>query len=276
MSLIEAAVRKAKEKLAAEQQKEAPERPVPSSQSPDSGIGEATDAEPRRVLPVAPVRTSIMEVNGVLPQVRDVAAQRAYRVLRTRVRQRMLANGWHTLAVTACGMGEGKTLTAINLAISMASDSDTPIYLVDMDLQRPKISSYFGLQFQKGLSDYIDGEAVLDEIVYSPGVEGLAIVPNSRSIELSSDVLGSPRIQELCRSLSAERPRPLVIFDLPPLLIGDDVIKFSPHFDTMLFVVSEGTTPRATLKRATEALKELSVIGVVLNRSAEGEEAKYY
>jgi Mrp family chromosome partitioning ATPase len=80
----------------------------------------------------------------------------------------------------------------------------------------------------------------------------------------------------LCRSLAAELPRPIVIYDLPPLLIGDDVLKFYPNADCTLFVVSEGQTSRAAVQRAQEVLQEMNLLGVVVNRSSEREESAYY
>lgn len=282
MSLIEAAVGKAKKlsETGLHRAVQLPEGPPASPRrerrpQPDAAMVAARAAE-ARVLPVASVDAETMERHGVLLQVHDTAAQRSYRILRTRVQQRMQAQGWHSLGVTASGAGEGKTLTAINLAISLARDVNTWVYLVDLDLQRPKIASYFGLQFGKGLSDYLAGQADFDEVLYSPGVERFGIVPNSQSLEYSSDVLGSPRVRELCESLAGERPQPIVIFDLPPLLMSDDVIKFSPNVDCTLFVVSEGQTARATLQRATETLQDMNVLGVVLNHSTEREESGYY
>jgi len=282
MSLIEAAVQKAK-KLADTQtpRTPAPERTPTQAPAkrrvlePDSATVAARAAMARPV-PVAPADPQVMERSNVLPQVSDAAAQRAYRILRTRVQQRMQAMGWTSVAVTAAGAGEGKTLTCINLAIALARDVNTWVYLVDLDLQRPKIASYLGMQFSKGLSEYLSGQAQFDEILYSPGEERLAVIPNAHAYDYSSDVLGSPRVRELCQSLAAENPRPIVIYDMPPLLLSDDVIKFSPNFDCTLLVVSEGVTSRASLKRAQEALHEMNLLGVVLNRSAEREDSHYY
>jgi protein-tyrosine kinase len=284
MSLIEAAVEKAKRKIAETgmpRSSDLAEEHVASSprretQSQADAATVAVRVAQARVLPDSPVDAAVMERNGVLLQMTDTIAQRSYRVLRTRVQQRMQTQGWHSLAVTASSVGEGKTLTSINLAISLARDINTWVYLVDLDLQRPKVASYLGLQFDKGLADYLGGTAQFEEIIYSLGVERLAVVPNSQPMERSSDLLGSPRIRELCASLASVQPKPIVIFDLPPLLVGDDVIKFAPNVDCTLFVVAEGMTSRATLQRATESLQEMNLLGVVLNRSAEREESGYY
>ena len=80
----------------------------------------------------------------VLPQVTDAGALRAYKILRTRVLRRLEANQWHSFAVTGVTAGEGKTLTAINLAMALAQDVNTWVFLVDLDLQRPRVADYLG------------------------------------------------------------------------------------------------------------------------------------
>jgi protein-tyrosine kinase len=286
MSLIEIAVEKAKKiadtgvhrAIAPPADAPATAPPPPRRQSRpqlDEAAAAALAAQARK-LPVARVDAATMERNAVLPQVTDTAAHRAYRILRTRVQQRMEQQGWHSLAVTACGSGEGKSLTAINLAIALARDPAIWVYLVDLDLQRPAVASHLGLQFEKGLSDYIGGQARFEEIIYSPGIDRLGVIPNRQVMEDSSDVLAGPRMRELCQLLAAEKPRPIVIFDLPPILLSDDVIKFSPNFDCALFVVSEGLTSRAGLQRASDSLQGINLLGTVLNRSSERDESSYY
>ena len=217
-----------------------------------------------------------MERHCVLLQVRDETAERSYKILRTRMQQRMEEASWHSTAVTAASAGDGKTLTAINVAIALARDVNTWVFLVDLDMQRPKVGAYFGLQYDKGLSDYLAGTASFDEIVYEPGVERLAIIPNGRPLEQSSELVVSPRMLELVRTLAAEVPRRVVIFDMPPLLLSDDVLRFLPNVDSLLFVVSESKTQRSALTHAREILPEDKLLGVVLNNSHEREESGYY
>ena len=98
--------------------------------------------------------------NNVLPQITDASALRAYKILRTRLLRRLEANQWRTLAVTGVTAGDGKTLTAINLAIALSQDVSTWVFLVDLDLHRPRIAEYMGMagmHGSKGLSDYLLG-----------------------------------------------------------------------------------------------------------------------
>ncbi|HXS89215.1 MAG TPA: CpsD/CapB family tyrosine-protein kinase [Steroidobacteraceae bacterium] len=276
MSIIEEAVRKNAER----QNRQAATDP-PRGQ-----------ARLRRV-PTAPVDTShaqrfqpvtldkaVLHDNFVLPQLQDAGALRAYKILRTRVLRRLEANQWRSFALTGVTAGEGKTLTAINLAIALAQDVNTWVALVDLDLQRPRVAEYLGLRSthgEKGLSDYLQGDATFENIVYAPSdIERLAIIPNFTPLLNASETLTSPRMGELMQALEAETPRRILIFDMPPVLAADDVLAFAPQIDGLLLVVAEGTTDRNQLTRAKEVLAEMNLLGVVLNRSAERNDAAYY
>lgn len=217
-----------------------------------------------------------LERNRILPQVADQAALRAFKILRTRVLRRMEANKWQSLAVTSIVPGEGKTLTATNLAVALAQDVNTWVFLVDLDLQRPQVAASLGMSFDRGLGDYLVGEAGIDEIVYNPGMSRLAVIPNARSFQQSSEFLTSPRMGELLNTLEQEIPRRTIVFDMPPMLASDDVLAFAPQVDGVLLVVSEGMTGRAALEGANEILAEMNLVGVVLNRSTERIEDAYY
>jgi capsular exopolysaccharide synthesis family protein len=217
--------------------------------------------------------------NNILPQITDAAALRAYKILRTRLLRRLEANQWRSLAITGVTTGEGKTLTAINLAIALAQEINTWVFLVDLDLQRPRVAEYLGISGmhgEKGISDFLLGEASFESIVYSPNIDRLSVIPNFHPITQASELLSSPRMTELLRSLEGESPRRILIFDMPPVLAADDVLAFGPQVDGLLLVVGEGTTGRDALKSAKEVLAEMNVLGVVLNRSNERNDAAYY
>ncbi|MGA1577001.1 MAG: CpsD/CapB family tyrosine-protein kinase [Steroidobacteraceae bacterium] len=240
----------------------------------EQDISEA--ASQARQRKTAEFRQSAMEDSGVLLGTEDEAALRTYKILRTRIQHRLIDNGWHSIGVTSALPGDGKTLTAINLAISLARDVGTYVFLVDMDLQRPTVCRYFGMDFFAGISDYLEGVANFDDILYSVGVDRLTVVPNRVAIDGSSDVLGAPQMQRLIKELNGETPRHIIIYDLPPVLVSDDVIKFGSHMDSVLFVVSEGHTPRSAVPRAVEALGGMNILGVALNKSNETQADLYY
>jgi len=246
----------------------------------------------RRVTPAAPIDTSraqrfqpitldkaALHDAFIIPQLQDAGALRAYKILRTRVLRRLEANQWHSFAITGVTTGEGKTLTAINLAIALAQDTSTWVALIDLDLQRPRVAEYLGmrnLHGEKGLSDYLLGNASFENVVYQPEIERLAVIPNFAPMQNSSETLTSQRMLELMQALEAEAPRRILIFDMPPVLAADDVLAFAPQIDGLLLVVAEGTTERNSLRQAKEVLSEMNLMGVVLNRSAERNDSAYY
>jgi protein-tyrosine kinase len=245
--------------------------------TPDSSPAGIAAAARARKFKEASVDPQTMERHCVLPQIQDEGALRAYKILRTRVLQRMVAHNWYSVAVTGSTVGEGKTLTAINLAIALSQDVNTWVFLVDLDLQRPQVANYLGMEFERGLADYLTGEASIDEILYNlTGIDRLAVIPNSRSIANSSELLVSPRMIELAKTLSNEAPRRIVIYDMPPLLASDDTLAFSPQVDGLLVVLAEGVSARANLQKTKQLIGNSNVIGVVLNQSSESNDSPYY
>jgi protein-tyrosine kinase len=224
----------------------------------------------------AAVDPEALERNRVLLRVQDVAVSRAYKILRTRVLHRMAEKNWFTLGVTGTSAGEGKTITAINLAIALAQDPNAWVFLVDLDLQRPQLGAYLGMSYEYGLTDFLTGQAELEQIIYDIGIKRLAVVPNASPVETSSEHLLSARMADFINALEAQSPRRIVILDMPPIMVSDDVLAFSPRVDSFLLVASQGVTARRTLANAREVLSELNLLGVVLNRSTERNDSPYY
>jgi protein-tyrosine kinase len=270
MSLIEQAISRARGLTGT-----APESRKPARRLIRRNAIAAVNAAPPRAFTPASLDAMAMEHYGVLHDVADDLALRSYKILRTRILKRLEAQQWHSLAVTSAAPGDGKTLTAINLAMALAQDPATSVFLVDMDLQRPSIAKYLGLNHGPGLSQFLAGEATAEQIVYDVGIDRLSVVPNAQGLHHSSELLSSPRMSELIRFLEAESPRRVIVYDMPPALVGDDVMAFSDYVDGVLLVVSEGRTTRAALENARNVLSEMNLLGVVLNRSHQGKDAAY-
>jgi capsular exopolysaccharide synthesis family protein len=192
----------------------------------------------------------------------------AYRILRTQVFQRLRENRWNTLAVTSPGFNEGKTLTTINLAISLAMEVSYTVLLVDADLRNPSVHTYFGLEPEFGLSDYLVSDKPLQELLVHPaGIQGLVILPGGKPLINSAEMLNSPKMSRLVDELKTRYPSRIVLFDLPPVLTTADAVAFAPYVDATLLVVEEGKTSIQDAQQANELLKDTHLIGVVLNKS---------
>ena len=155
---------------------------------------------------------------------------------------------------------------------------DGSVVLIDLDLQRSTIASYFGLDTNASIGDFLTGETTIDEIVYTPtGMDRIAIIPNRAGVSNSSELIASPRMRQLLEWVNNRGPNTVAIFDLPPILASDDVLAFAPYADAMLIIVSEGLTERNSLSRAMEMISDRNLLGVVLNQSREqGQVAPYY
>ena len=206
----------------------------------------------------------------------DATVVAAYRILRTQVLQRMKEHGWKALAVTSPSPGEGKTLTAVNLAISLAREVNHTVLLVDLDLRNPSVHQLFGYQPEKGVSDIVLHGAEVSDVLVNPGFERLVVLPGRESITNSSEVLSSPALIALVDDLKHRYPSRLVIFDLPPLLSADDALAFAPYVDAALLVVEEGKTTRDDITRAVGYLRRTELLGTVLNKSEEPTTGYYY
>jgi len=201
-------------------------------------------------------------------------ASAAYKVLRTRVLQRMRRNGWKTLGVTGTCPDEGKSLTAVNLSLNLARQSGTSVVLVDMDLRKPSIHRHLGISPKYGIGDHLRAGVPLEQVAARPGLERLGVIVNERSFSNSSEILSSPQVFELVEQVKQGEGR-IAVFDLPPIFAGDDVLAFAPIVDALLIVLAQGTTKRTDLAGIRELLQNVNVVGAVLNRSSE-EVAPYY
>lgn len=233
------------------------------------------ETQPTRQFETVTLNPVVLESNCVLPQVADRAALRAYKILRTRLLRRLTAENWSWIALTSTKAGEGKTLTSINLAMALASEPNTHVCLVDLDLPRPQVAAQMGIRCERGLGDYLLGEAEALQVIYNCGSTNLLVIPNNRSFDHSSEMLASARMLELLRVIETELPNHIVIFDMPPLT-SDDALAFAPRTDGVLLVVAEGQTERSAVVKSQELLAEMNLIGVVLNRSEERDDAPSY
>jgi protein-tyrosine kinase len=206
--------------------------------------------------------------------------QSEYRMLRTRLMQRMRSNNWRVLGVSAAGEGEGKTLTAINLAMSIAAEVGQEAVLLELDMRRPGIHQILGISPQgfTSVSSYLQGDtADVRDLLFCPGVERLGCMLNASPLERASDLLASSRGQQLFTELRRRLlPQTIIVVDLPPLLSTDDALVVAPMLDALLFVVAEGQTKRSELAEAHQMLEEFNVIGTVLNKSVETDPKTYY
>lgn len=168
--------------------------------------------------------------------------------------------------------GEGKTFTCINLALSIALERDRSVLLIDADCPKPHISNLFGLQKQPGLLDVLrTSTAKLNDYVMPTNIANLAILPAGQQDELASELLASERMDRLCRRLSEEDSRRIVLFDTSPLLYTTEAPIIAGHVGQVALVVAANRTSQQIVKNAIECLDSSTANNIILNKANIGD-----
>ena len=218
---------------------------------------------------------ALKEARLLLPGVVGDAAH-GFRLLRTQVMQRMQPRGWNTLAILSPGPDEGKTFTAINLAIAIAAQKDSTALLVDLDLRFPRTYRRLGFIPTVGVEDCLRGEATLPQALLAiEGYPGLVVLPARGPVEHSSELLNSLSARTFFKQIKERYPNRIVIYDLPPVLASDDALSFVPQVDAALIVVGDARTRREDLTRCLDLLRDTPILGTVLNGSRRERSAEY-
>lgn len=232
-----------------------------------------------KATPVKPVVETITPVVRArlshLKKMRVVAAEEGrieadiYRVLRTRLMQNLAEQGLRSVAICSPVRGDGKTLTSVNLAVSLSRELSHTVLLVDADLRHPSVHQYFGIKPNQGLADYLLSKADLASCLINPGIERLVLLPGRGRVGSSSELLKSDRMTNLASELRDRYADRIIVYDLPPMLASDDAIGLLPQVESALLVVRDGTTHRADIEKSLDLLKEKHFMGVVLNETSE-------
>lgn len=199
---------------------------------------------------------SVMQKNEVGDQ---------YKLLRTKVLNRTRPMGHNTIAISSFREGDGKSLTAVNLAVTLAKETRQNVLLVDADLRRPNIHTFFGMDPKPGLRDYFVNKIPIENILVHPGIERLTLLPGGGRMDNSTEIMGSHRMEALVRELKNRYPDRYILFDAPALGTCSDPIVLSGYLDAMILVVRAGYTTTEDIKEGLEVIGDTNVLGVVLN-----------
>ncbi|RZI86907.1 MAG: protein tyrosine kinase [Pseudomonas sp.] len=224
---------------------------------------------------VVPLRAEHLERHRIVAYNKNSNMSWAFDLLRTQVLQTMEENGWRTLAITSPTPEAGKTVLAINLAMSIAHHTTKTALLVDFDLRRPRVGSSLGLPMGKALNEYLNNQAGLEEVLVNPTLPRFVVLPTREPVPLSTEVLSSPKVNSLIHDLRERYESRICIFDLPPLLSSDDAITVLPKFDCVLLVVANGNNSKKEIEDCLYHLATANLIGAVLNK-AEAQTRSYY
>jgi capsular exopolysaccharide synthesis family protein len=193
--------------------------------------------------------------------------------LRAKVEYKMDTMNLRIIAISSAVAAEGKTSTAIQLAVNMAYTGRKKVLLLDMDLRKSSVATVMGIASGPGLSEFLSGSASKEMILRNSVVPGLSVIIGGKTVSSPVDMLAGEKFRSLLRELREQFD--LVILDTPPILPVPDAVTISEQVDAFILLFRFSHTPHQMFRQAIEDLGERKIVGVVLN----GEEikpGKYY
>ena len=205
-----------------------------------------------------PFLVTVNEPHGIVAE--------EYNKLKTTILR--LANsesGKNTFLVTSAVPSEGKTLTAANLALSMARSTDYSVVLVDADFRRPSIHELFGIEQGPGLAQCLREDLSFDEALVKTDQGKLAILPAGQQMDDPSELFSSMRMKRFIKTVKERNPNCYVIFDSPPVLPFADARLMGSLVDFTIFVARENYSKLKQIEEGLGSLPDAHVLGVIYN-----------
>ena len=233
------------------------QRPAPARQA--AAVATAVEPETRTI---ASGTLDPRLVAALAPQ--SLAAEQ-FRSLRTRLARAENGRGVRAIVITSPNKGDGKSLTAANLAVTMAQEFQQRVLLVDGDLRRPAVHQLFGVPDGPGLSDVLMGAAELDEALVHLPAHHLTVLTAGAPPTHPAELLGSASMRRVLDTLRTRFDR--ILIDMPPVAPLADLHIVAPMVDGVLMIVRAGVTPKPAIERALAGLDMSKVLGLVLNEA---------
>lgn len=264
-----------------------PSAPPPEAEparDPRPGPGDMPEsrADLWHALPEFDINVKHLEKNRIITAERTDPAHSAFDVLRTKLLRMLRENGWKRVAITSPTEGCGKTFMAVNLALSLSRQANCRTVLMDLDMRRPSVAQVLGLKDPPSMGDFLRGELPMEQLFRRAGPnevkigDTIAVAANGRREDYASELMQLPETAQAMDRMDAALGPDVVLFDMPPALVNDDVLAARPLFDGVLLIVGGGITKPGQVRDVERRLgTETPLLGVVLNRS-EGEAAKSY
>lgn len=217
------------------------------------------------IIPFNPAKEALL-VNPANP--REAPAEE-FRTLRTRLNHMQTLQPLHTLVVTSASPAEGKSFTAMNLAVTQSQLADKRVLLADFDFRRPTVDKNFQVSTTPGITDYLLGKAPLEAVLRRVEGTNLFIMPAGEAVPNPLELLNFKECKSLIQGLRNHFD--WIILDSPPLLFAADGNLLATMCDATILVVRIGTTTFDSVTRAMQSLCENNVLGVVVNGARRGE-----
>ena len=181
------------------------------------------------------------------------------------------------ILITSSLPGEGKTFTAINLALSIANERDKQVLLIDADVARPSVSKVLGIKSTPGLIDYLDSDDLtFADIAVRTSIPGLLLIPAGKPHKHSTELLSSDKMAAFVEELSTRYPDRLVIFDSPPLLAATQGDILAKLVGQVVLVIEAEKTMQSVVMESVEKLASCDVVLAIFNKTKRNMDVDYY
>ncbi len=189
----------------------------------------------------------------------------SYKKARTNIIYSIVKKGCKKISFTSSAKSEGKTITAINIAIALAQQVDTKVLIIDCDLRRPRVQSALGVSVEKGITNYLNYECEIDDIIYSSKIDKLDAICCGTIPPNPSELLASDNMRELINELSKRYD--FIIFDTPPVGVVIDAVPIIKQTDGVVMVVRDNVTEITEYRKTIDILKrsEANILGIIFN-----------
>jgi protein-tyrosine kinase len=186
-----------------------------------------------------------------------------------------IANG-NLIMVTSALAGEGKSFTAINLAMSIATELDNTVMLVDADVARPSVLRVLGLPPSPGLLDLVlDESCDMSSVLLKTNIDKLSILPSGTPHERATELLASDAMIRLLSDIAKRYPDRIIIFDSPPLLLTTESRVLATHMGQVVMVIRAESTLQSDVQHALSTIEACPVKMVVLNQARTSSKGTY-
>lgn len=219
-----------------------------------------------------PVERPLVPTNPLVVTVSDPHSPAAeeYRKLKSQVTALLATDSFkNCIMVTSAFMSEGKSITSLNLAITLADELDSTVLLIDGDLRKPSLHTYLGIEQAEGLTECLMGTREVSDSIIRTGIGKLSFLPAGKGMRNPTELISSQRMKDLFADIKHFYHDRYIIIDTPPTLPFTDSRSISTMVDSIIFVVKEGGETKEQLQEALDQLKDgADLLGIVFNEAS--------
>lgn len=239
----------------------------------DTGIGNKAPEAPKRP-PEEIDLVSLREAGYITPDMPPNLMSEEFRIIKRTILLNAFAKGdkkipnGNVILVTSSNPGEGKTFCAINLALSIATEQDVTVLLVDADFSKPEVLNRLGVSGGRGLMDVVaDDDIDLASCLIRTSIPNLVLLPAGRQHNLTTELLASERMEKMAREIGTRYPDRIVIFDSPPVLASSAASVLALYMGQTVFVIEAEKTTEPQIKESLSMISACENINLILNKT---------